>query len=180
MPGLKQVPPLIGQNAGSALESRAAGPGRVACDFVAMSAEQQHDEVHRLIRAAHAARTRLMHATTRRVLAWLRGTASVAGRVISDLAMRLIAAVVRGCRAYIQRRQLMRAAAELGGMTDRELKDIGVHRSAIDWVVTHGRDGQPASAASIGRPVLLRNAAPAKPAKTSALSEAATQKRRAA
>ncbi len=68
---------------------------------------------------AHAARMRLIHATVRRLLLWLRDAAIVAGNAISGLAMRLVA-------AYASRRQRMLAAAELGAMSDRDLKDIGV------------------------------------------------------
>ncbi len=173
MPGVKQVPSLTGDSNGAALGSRASGRDLARPDFLSMSAEQQHGEVQRLVREAHAARTRLIHATIRSLLLWLRGAAIVAGSAISGLAMRLVA-------AYARRRQRMRAAAQLGAMSDRDLKDIGVSRSAIDWVVAHGRDDLPARAAGIVRPVLLRNPVSVRPPATSELSETVKQKRRAA
>ena len=42
-------------------------------------------------------------------------------------------------RAYLEERRLRQAMAELQGFSDRELKDVGVRRSEIYWVVHHGR-----------------------------------------
>ena len=42
-------------------------------------------------------------------------------------------------RGYAERRRLRQAMAELQGFSDRELKDVGVRRSEIYWVVHHGR-----------------------------------------
>ena len=40
---------------------------------------------------------------------------------------------------YLERRRRRQAMAELHGFSDRELKDLGVRRSEIYWVVHHGR-----------------------------------------
>jgi hypothetical protein len=63
---------------------------------------------------------------------------------------------------------------------DRELKDIGVYRSGIDWAITYGRDDGSVGPAGTARPLLIQNPAPAKPFATSELSETARPKRRAA
>ena len=63
-------------------------------------------------------------------------------------------------------------------MSDRELKDLGIDRSSIDWVVAHGRNDT--SAVAIARSILLRNSASAKPPMGNEAPEAAQQKRRAA
>ena len=42
-------------------------------------------------------------------------------------------------RAYAEERRRRQAMAELHGFSDRELKDLGVRRSEIYWVVHHGR-----------------------------------------
>ena len=60
---------------------------------------------------------------------------------IRSLAAELLAALVRWRRARAEQRQCRRAMAQLWALSDFELKDIGVHRSAIDWAVNHGRDG---------------------------------------
>jgi uncharacterized protein YjiS (DUF1127 family) len=134
--------------------------------------------VARLIREAHAARMRLIHATLRRLLLWVWEAALVVGNAMRRLAIRLAAAFVRFCQALALRWQRVRAAAELRAMSDRELKDLGVDRSSIDWVVAHGRNDRPRSALAIARSVLLRD--PAKPPMGNEASEAVQQKRRAA
>ncbi len=63
-----------------------------------------------------------------------------AGRsAIRNLATDLLAALVRWRRAHAERRQRRRAMVQLGAFSDLELKDIGVYRSEIQWVVSHGR-----------------------------------------
>jgi uncharacterized protein YjiS (DUF1127 family) len=54
-------------------------------------------------------------------------------------ATHVIAALVRWWRAHADRRQRLRAMGALAAMSDRQLKDIGVHRSEIYWAVNHGR-----------------------------------------
>ena len=61
------------------------------------------------------------------------------------LMSRLTAALVRWRRRHAERRQRLRAMAMLDTLTDRELKDIGVSRSEIHWLVNHGRQILPAS-----------------------------------
>ena len=61
------------------------------------------------------------------------------GPAIGHLAMQALAALVRWRRARAVRRQRLRAMAQLGALSDLELKDIGVYRSEIQWVVNHGR-----------------------------------------
>jgi uncharacterized protein YjiS (DUF1127 family) len=174
------MPPRMVDIDDTAFVPRATGSDRAHSDFLSMSAEQQHDEVRRLVREAHAARMRLIHATVRRLLQWLWGVAIVVGHAIRRLATRLAVALIRHCQALAPRWQRVRAAAELGAMSDRELKDLGIDRSSIDWVVAHGRNDRPASPVGSARPVLVQNAVSARPPATSELSDAAKQKRRAA
>jgi len=180
MASLKQVPSLIGEFDDTAFAPRATGNDLARPDFLSLSAEQQQDEVRRLIREAHAARMRLIHATVRRLLLWVCGAAIVVGNASQRLAMRLAAALIRYCRVLALRWQRVRATAELGAMSDRELKDLGVDRSSIDWVVAHGRGDRPSSAVGSARPVLVQNPVSARPPATSALSDAAKPNRRAA
>jgi uncharacterized protein YjiS (DUF1127 family) len=180
MPSFKQVPSLIVDIDDTALTPRATGRDLARPDFLSMSAEQQQDEVQRLIREAHAARMRMIHATVRRLLLWVWDAAIVVGNAIRHLAMRLAAALIRYCQALALRWQRVRAAAELGAMSDRELKDLGIDRSSIDWVVAHGRGDRPASPVGSARPVLVQNPVSAGPPATSELSDAAKPKRRAA
>jgi uncharacterized protein YjiS (DUF1127 family) len=61
------------------------------------------------------------------------------------LTSRLTAAFVSWQRRHAERRQRLRAMAMLATLTDRELRDIGVSRSEIPWLVNHGREVLPAS-----------------------------------
>jgi uncharacterized protein YjiS (DUF1127 family) len=61
---------------------------------------------------------------------------SLAGRIFQ-------AAVAAGKRWYIERtmrRMEREAIAQLRSMTDRELRDIGISRSQIEFAVTHRPD----------------------------------------
>lgn len=73
------------------------------------------------------------------------------------LANQMVAALVRWRQARAKRRQRLRAMAELGALSDLELKDIGVYRSEIHWVVNHGRHAPPANTLGKGCPDLLPN-----------------------
>ena len=73
------------------------------------------------------------------------------------LANQVVAVLVRWRQARAKRRQRLRAMAELGALSDLELKDIGVYRSEIHWVVNHGRHAPPANMLGKGCPDLLPN-----------------------
>jgi uncharacterized protein YjiS (DUF1127 family) len=75
---------------------------------------------------------------------------------------RLTAALVRWRRTRTDRRQRLRAMAMLGTLTDRELRDIGVSRSEIHWLVNHGREVLPASVRGRARQDLPPNPVPAR------------------
>ena len=62
---------------------------------------------------------------------------------VRHLAIHVVAALVRWRRAHAERSQRRRAMAQLAAFTDLELKDIGVRRSEIYWVVNHGRYAPP-------------------------------------
>jgi uncharacterized protein YjiS (DUF1127 family) len=70
-----------------------------------------------------------MRTALRRLVAWL-----------GKLTVATGAAVARLGRAYADRRRYGRQMAELNALSDYELKDIGLRRSEIYWVVHHGRE----------------------------------------
>lgn len=180
MPGLKQLPPSSGDRDDAPTVSATSAHELIRSDFASMSPDQQQDEVRRIVREAHAERTRLVRAVFCMLLAWVWSATMFAGRAARYLATRLVAALIGCSQAYANHRRCMRAAAELRALGDRELKDIGVYRSGIDWAITHGRDNGSVGPSGTVRPVLMRSPVPARQATTREVSETAEQKRRAA
>ena len=88
-----------------------------------------------------------MHASSRldfsqidgRLLSPERQEVVIPRNAVRHLATHVIAALVRWWRAHADRWQRLRAMGALAAMSDRQLKDIGVHRSEIYWAVNHGR-----------------------------------------
>lgn len=180
MPDLKQVHPLIGDVDKAAPESGANAHDRARRDLLSMSAEQQRDEVRRIIREAHAARTREMHAAFRSLFEWLWTTTMAASVVARHLAARLVAGLARLCQVYADRRRRRRATAELNALSDRDLKDIGVYRSGIGWALAHGRDDWHESPARIVHAAALPAPASGKPIANDPPSTARERRQRAA
>jgi uncharacterized protein YjiS (DUF1127 family) len=103
-----------------------------------LSAGHQQALVRLMTREAHAAPARVIRARFRRLLLRLGNAMTSAGNAILQLASHPVAALARW-----QRNQ--RAMAALAAMSDRNLKDLGVHRSDIYWAVNYGRQDRPGS-----------------------------------
>jgi uncharacterized protein YjiS (DUF1127 family) len=113
-------------------------------DYWSLSPLQREALVQRIIREAHAEQAKALRAALRTLVAWLRKLTVAAG-----------AAVARLGRAYADRRRYGRQMAELQALSDYELKDIGLRRSEIYWVVRHGRE-MPAERAPDQRHRIIR------------------------
>src|SRR5262249_50048883 len=96
--------------------------------------ELTHDQWERrrqqIIRRAEVARARA-----------LRGLVDVVRRGLRTAAWALVVAAGSWWRAYLRGRERNAAVRELHGLDDRTLKDIGINRSEIEWVV----DGEDAT-----------------------------------
>jgi uncharacterized protein YjiS (DUF1127 family) len=96
--------------------------------------ELTHDQWERrrqqIIRRAEAARARA-----------LRGLLDAVLRGLRAAAWAVFAAAGNWWRAYMRRRERNAAVRELHALDDRTLKDIGINRSEIEWVV----DGEDAT-----------------------------------
>ena len=98
-------------------------------DFHSFSLQQRDALVQRVIREARAERARAVRGALRGLPAWLWKAVTATGSAIARLG-----------RAFADRRRHGRQMAELQALTDYELKDIGLRRSEIYWVVHNGRD----------------------------------------
>ena len=98
--------------------------------FNELTHDQWERRRQRIIRRAEAARARALRGL---VSAVLRGLGTAAGAVAATAG--------KWWRAYALRRERNAAVRELHGLDDRTLKDIGINRSEIEWVV----DGEDAT-----------------------------------
>jgi uncharacterized protein YjiS (DUF1127 family) len=113
-------------------------PGHNRLDFEQLDyrtlTQAQWDDLRRdIIRRAERARAQALRALFGQVWTQLLRMA---------LALRdgAATAATRWWRAHAERRRRRRDMGELLGFSDRELKDIGVRRSDVYWVVHHGRE----------------------------------------
>jgi uncharacterized protein YjiS (DUF1127 family) len=98
-------------------------------NFQSLPAREQDALIQHVIRQAHADRAKAMRAALRKPAVWLWNTATW-----------LAKALVRLGAAYVDQRRYGRQVAELQALSDYALKDMGIRRSEIHWVVRHGRE----------------------------------------
>jgi uncharacterized protein YjiS (DUF1127 family) len=114
-------------------------------DCRSLSAEHQQALVPPMTRDAHAAPARLIRTRFRRLRLRLANAMASARNAVLHLASHSLAALIRW-------QQSQRAMTELAALSDRELKDLGMHRSHILWVANHGRHDPLASLIGKGGP----------------------------
>ena len=106
-------------------------------DYRSLTRERQSPRQN-LIRRGQAARAQALHDLGGAVLRALQAAAGGGTAVIRALAKAVLAAVGKWWRAYVVRRARNAAVRELHALDDRMLRDIGLSRSEIEWVVVHG------------------------------------------
>ena len=112
---------------------------RAQLDYLSRSWEQKQIIRDELCRRAHADRTTAIRAALGALLLrpWQAAIfASDAARLVGG---GLVALVARWWHAQANRRERQRAMDALHAMSDRELRDLGLPRSEIDWATRHGR-----------------------------------------
>jgi uncharacterized protein YjiS (DUF1127 family) len=81
------------------------------------------------------ARQRIIHRAEAARAQALRGLAGAVLRGLRTAVWAVAAAAGKWWRAYLRRRERNAAVRELHALDDRTLKDIGINRSEIEWVV---------------------------------------------
>ena len=111
-------------------------------DYRGLTPDQRQRVMEPVIRHAQAARAQAPHDLGSASLRTLQAAAGGGAAIIRirALAKAVIAAAGKWWRAYNSRRAHIAAVRELHALDDRTLRDIGVSRSEIEWVVVYGRD----------------------------------------
>jgi len=104
-------------------------------DFKSLSSDQWERTRRQIIARAEAARAQALRDLFAAVLYGLRTAAGSAAALTRAVGGAVIATAGKWWRAYALWRERKAAARELHALDDRTLKDIGVSRSEIEWVV---------------------------------------------
>jgi uncharacterized protein YjiS (DUF1127 family) len=130
--------------------------------FKSLSSDQWERTRRQIIARAEAARAQALRDLFAAVLYGLRTAAGSAAALTRAVGGAVIATAGKWWRAYALRRERRAAARELHALDDRTLKDIGVSRSEIEWVVrgphaTRSRDATIAAKHRRSRPAMPRS-----------------------
>jgi uncharacterized protein YjiS (DUF1127 family) len=107
-------------------------------DYRGLRSDQRQRVTQHVIRHAQAARAQASHDLDDAGLRTLQAAAGGGAVIIRALAKAVLAAAGKWWRAYNIRRAHIAAVRELHALDDRTLRDIGLSRSEIEWVVVHG------------------------------------------
>ena len=116
-------------------------------DYRGLRSDQRQRATQRVIRHPQAARAQASHDLGGAGMPTLQAAAAI----IRALAKVVLAAAGKWWRTYNIRRAHIAAVRELHALDDRTLRDIGVSRSEIEWVVVYGRDAPPWASPARGR-----------------------------
>ena len=109
-------------------------------DYRSLTPDQRQGPRQNLIRRGQAARAQALHDLGGAGMGTLPAAAGGGAAIIRALAKAVVAAAGKWWRAQTIRRARIAAIRELHALDDRTLRDIGVSRSEIEWVVVYGRD----------------------------------------
>jgi uncharacterized protein YjiS (DUF1127 family) len=125
-------------------------------DYRGLTPDQRQRVMQPVIRHAQAARAQAPHDLGGAGLRTLQAAAGGGGAIIRALAKAAIVAAGKWWRAHTIRRARIAAVRELHALDERTLRDIGVSRSEIEWVVVHGRPNDDIAAGQRQRAQLRR------------------------
>ena len=109
-------------------------------DYRGLTPDQRQRVTQHVIRHAQAARAQAPHHLGNAGLRTLQAAAGGGAAISRAFAKAIIAAAGKLWRAYNIRRAHIAAVRELHALDDRTLRDIGVSRSELEWVVAHGAE----------------------------------------
>ena len=125
-------------------------------DYRGLTPDQRQRVMQPVIRHAQAARAQAPQDLGGAGLRTLQAAAGGGGAIIRALAKAAIVAAGKWWRAHTIRRARIAAVRELHALDERTLRDIGVSRSEIEWVVVHGRPNDDIAAGQRQRAQLRR------------------------
>ena len=107
-------------------------------DYRGLTSDQRQRVTQHVIRHGQAARAQASHDLGGANMRTLQAAGGGGAAIIGARAKAVIAAVGKWWRAHTIRRARIAAIRELRALDDRMLRDIGLSRSEIEWVVVHG------------------------------------------
>ena len=146
----------------------------------AMTLEQRQAVREVLKRRGSARRTQYRRVVFLRLRRALQSIVASGGRAAWSVGAGLAAFLVRRWRTYVVEWRRLRDVARLHAMSDRDLKDIGVPRSEIDWATRYGRSHPHTGPWRAGRLCEISHAVPIAPRESSVPVNAAAVRKRAA
>jgi uncharacterized protein YjiS (DUF1127 family) len=109
-------------------------------DYQALSPDERRAVVHEVVREARVARAKEIAVVARATWQGVAQTGTLGWRVLRSAGQAAAAATMAAWQRHQERRRLRRAAAQLYAMDDRALRDIGLRRGEIEFVVSGALD----------------------------------------
>jgi len=105
-------------------------------DYRALIPDEWQRERQRILTCAQAARAGALRELGGALLHPWQAVLAGATATLAELTAIVVATAGKGWRAYARWRERRAAVQELHALDDRTLRDIGISRSEIDWVVS--------------------------------------------
>ena len=121
-------------------------------DYRALTPDEWQRERQQILTRAQAARAGALRDLGGALLHPWQAVLAGAAATLAELAALVFAAAGKGWRAYARWRERRAAVQELHALDDRTLRDIGISRSEIEWVVSSQQAARVRAAVKAVRP----------------------------
>jgi uncharacterized protein YjiS (DUF1127 family) len=121
-------------------------------DYRALTPDEWQRERQQILTRAHAARAGALRDLGGALVHPWQAILSGATAALVEVAAIVLATARQGWRAYARWRERRAAVHELHALDDRSLRDIGVSRSEIEWVVWSQQAARVRAAVKAARP----------------------------